>query len=108
VVFIASPQGGVHPAVGGHKHPGYENGDERRGEPALRKGQVGIWQKRFWEHLIRDERDYRNHMEYCWGNPVKHGFVERVVDWPFSSIHREIARGTVSPEWGGLGQKCTA
>ena len=76
--------------------------------PALRKGQVGIWQKRFWEHLIRDERDYRNHVEYCWGNPVKHGFVECAVDWPYSSIHREIARGTVSVEWAGLGRKCTA
>jgi putative transposase len=67
--------------------------------PARRKGQVGIWQKRFWEHMIRDERDYRNHVEYCWDNPVKHGFVERAVDWPFSSIHREITRGLLSSEW---------
>ena len=65
------------------------------------KREKGIWQRRFWEHLIRDERDYRNHVEYCWGNPVKHGFVKRAVDWPYSSIHRETARGMVSPEWGG-------
>ncbi|WP_457646876.1 REP-associated tyrosine transposase [Profundibacter sp.] len=70
------------------------------------KREKGIWQRRFWEHLIRDERDYRNHVEYCWGNPVKHGFVERAVDWPFSSIHREIKHGVVPPEWvGGLETK---
>ncbi len=71
-----------------------------------RKGDAGIWQRRYWEHCIRDERDYRNHLEYCWGNPVKHGFVERAVDWPFSSLHREIARGAISPEWRGMGVKC--
>ena len=76
--------------------------------PGLRKGQVGIWQKRFWEHCIRDERDYRNHVEYCWGNPVKHGLVERAADWPHSSIHHEIARGLVAPEWSGFGHKRTA
>lgn len=71
--------------------------------PGLRvdKGEVGIWQRRFWEHAIRDERDYRAHVEYCWGNPVKHGFAERAVDWPYSSIHRNIRLGRVDPEWAG-------
>lgn len=65
----------------------------------VKKREKGVWQRRFWEHMIRDECDYHNHMEYCWGNPVKHGFVERSTDWPFSSIHREIARGMIPPEW---------
>lgn len=57
--------------------------------PALRKGQVGIWQKRFWEHHIRDETDYENHINYCWHNPVKHGLVEHPKAWPYSSYHRD-------------------
>ena len=63
--------------------------------PGLRadKGEVGLWQRRFWEHHIRDERDYEAHLRYCWGNPVKHGLVERAVDWPYSSIHRDIRLG---------------
>ena len=71
--------------------------------PGLRvgKGEVGIWQRRFWEHAVRDKRDYRAHVEYCWGNPVKHGFVQRAVDWPYSSIHRDIRLGRVAPEWAG-------
>lgn len=71
--------------------------------PDLRvdKGEVGIWQRRFWEHHIRDERDYENHVRYCWGNPVKHGYVERAVDWEWSSIHRDIRAGRVEAEWCG-------
>lgn len=67
----------------------------------LDKGEVGIWQRRFWEHHIRDERDYRTHVRYCWQNPVKHGYVERAVDWPYSSIHRDIRAGRVEAEWCG-------
>jgi putative transposase len=71
--------------------------------PALRrKGEVGLWQPRFWEHHIRDEQDYAAHVRYCRINPVKHGLVERAVDWPYSSIHRGIARGIVEPEWAGV------
>jgi putative transposase len=56
--------------------------------PALqRKGEVGLWQPRFWEHHIRDETDYWNHVRYCWLNPVKHGFVDLPEDWPYSSVH---------------------
>ncbi|MEO0914950.1 MAG: transposase [Pseudomonadota bacterium] len=64
-----------------------------------RKGEAGLWQRRFWEHLIRDEADWRAHVAYCWANPVKHGFVARPTDWPYSSIHRDIRRGIVPPEW---------
>lgn len=56
--------------------------------PALRrKGEVGLWQARFWEHHIRDEADYWAHVRYCWMNPVKHGYVARPEEWPFSSVH---------------------
>ncbi|MBY0266428.1 MAG: transposase [Burkholderiales bacterium] len=61
----------------------------------------GIWQRRFWEHTIRDERDYAAHMDYIHFNPVKHGWVERVVDWPYSSFHRLVRAGVYSLDWGG-------
>lgn len=51
------------------------------------KGESGIWQRRFWEHHIRDETDYHMHLRYCWMNPVKHGLVERPEDWEYSSVH---------------------
>jgi putative transposase len=67
------------------------------------KGERGIWQRRFWEHVIRDSDDYRRHVDYIHFNPVKHGFVERPGDWKFSSIHRYI-RGNVLPvDWACCG-----
>lgn len=59
--------------------------------PGLRvsKGEQPIWQRRFWEHHIRDEADLAAHVRYCWVNPVKHGFVDRPEDWPYSSVHRD-------------------
>lgn len=54
------------------------------------RGARGIWQNRYWEHCIRDERDHRHHVDYCWFNPVKHGLVKNVEDWPFSSFHRDM------------------
>ena len=54
------------------------------------RGERGIWQRRSWEHLIRDERDLRTHIDYCWFNPVKHGHVAKVEDWPFSTFHRDL------------------
>jgi hypothetical protein len=57
--------------------------------------------RRFWEHLIRDDEDYRRHVEYCYINPVKHGLVTRVRDWPFSSFHRDVAAGLFPQDWAG-------
>jgi putative transposase len=75
------------------------------GEPrsAVReaRGERGVWQHRFWEHLIRDEEDYRRHVEYCYINPMKHGLVGRVCDWPFSSFHRDVRAGIFPPDWAG-------
>jgi putative transposase len=67
---------------------GWENGGVN---PALRrKGEVGLWQPRFWEHHIRDEDDYLAHVRYCWINPVKHGLVARPDAWPYSSVHGDV------------------
>jgi putative transposase len=65
------------------------------------KGERGIWQRRFWEHLIRNEADYARHVEYCYINPVKHGLVTRVRDWPHSSFHRDVRAGIVPEDWAG-------
>jgi putative transposase len=65
------------------------------------RGERGIWQRRFWEHLIRDEADYARHVEYCYINPVKHGLVTKVSDWPHSSFHRDVRAGIVPKDWAG-------
>jgi putative transposase len=57
------------------------------------KGELGVWQRRYWEHTVRDERDLAAHVDYVHFNPVKHGYVARAADWPFSSYHRHVARG---------------
>ena len=61
----------------------------------------GIWQRRFYEHQIRDEEDFQRHMDYLHYNPVKHGLVQRVVDWPYSSFHRLVQQGIYPANWGG-------
>ena len=60
----------------------------------------GIWQRRFWEHQVRDEEDFARHVDYIHFNPVKHGHARQVRDWPFSSFHRWVARGDLAKEWG--------
>jgi putative transposase len=65
------------------------------------KGERGIWQRRFWEHTIRDDRDYAAHMDYLHYNPVKHGHVACVADWPYSSFHRCVEAGIYPRDWGG-------
>ncbi|WP_137889144.1 transposase [Pseudomonas sp. 2FE] len=60
----------------------------------------GLWQRRFWEHCIRDEQDYRRHMDYLHWNPVKHGLVARAADWPWSSFHRLVREGVYPADWG--------
>lgn len=64
----------------------------------------GIWQRRFWEHTVRDDRDYAAHMDYIHFNPVKHGWVKRVADWPYSSFHRLVQAGVYAMDWGGGGE----
>jgi len=59
-----------------------------------------LWQHRYWEHLIRDERDYRRHVDYIHWNPVKHGYVPRARDWLYSTFQRHVTEGIYSPDWG--------
>ena len=61
----------------------------------------GLWQRRYWEHLIRDEDDLRRHVDYVHLNPVKHGHAPRACDWPYSSFPRWVARGVYAWEWMG-------
>ena len=65
------------------------------------KGERGIWQRRYWEHLIRNEEDYQRHIDYIHYNPVKHGYVKRAVDWKYSTIHDYIKKDIISSGWGG-------
>jgi putative transposase len=74
---------------------------ERRSSSRIKRGERGIWQRRFWEHRICDESDYARHIDYIHWNPVKHGYVSRVIDWPYSSFHRYLEKGIYSPDWCG-------
>ena len=74
---------------------------ERRSDVRVARGERGIWQRRFWEHVIRDEADYAAHMDYVHINPLKHGHVARVADWPYSSFHRLVEAGVYAPDWAG-------
>ncbi|NMM26325.1 MAG: transposase [Glaciimonas sp.] len=66
------------------------------------KKQCGtLWQHRFWEHWIRNDADYAAHMDYLHFNPVKHGLVDSVSDWPWSSFHRHVAHQVYAADWGG-------
>ena len=67
----------------------------------LRRGERGIWQRRYWEHLIRDEADFNAHMDYVHINPFKHGLVAQVADWPYSTFHSLVAAGVYPADWAG-------
>ncbi|UYV37735.1 hypothetical protein N4R57_01035 [Rhodobacteraceae bacterium D3-12] len=62
----------------------------RRSASKIAKGETGIWQRRFWEHHLRSERDVAAAVRYCWDNPVKHGLVETPEAWRYSSVHRDV------------------
>jgi putative transposase len=74
---------------------------ERVSASRRRTGERGLWQRRYWEHRIRDERDLRNHIDYIHFNPVKHGLSARVADWPYSSFHRFVRQGRLPADWAG-------
>lgn len=68
---------------------GARGGRDRVGAGPDLRSEAAIWQKRFWEHHIRDDRDFAEHVRYCWINPVKHGLVGHPREWPYSSWHRD-------------------
>jgi putative transposase len=73
---------------------------ERVSRSRKMRGERGLWQRRFWEHLIRDETDFRRHVDYIHWNPVKHCWVKCVKDWPHSSFHSYVRRGIYPMNWG--------
>jgi putative transposase len=72
---------------------------ERRSQRRLAKSERGLWQRRYWEHLIRDDDDLQTHIDYIHFNPVKHGHVARVANWPYSSFHGYVRRGVLPEDW---------
>lgn len=73
--------------------------NERRSPQRMARRERGIWQRRYWEHLIRDETDLRHHVDYVHINPVKHGHAARAADWPYSSFRRWVAAGVYPLDW---------
>jgi putative transposase len=76
-----------------------------RTQSKITKRDKGIWQRRYWEHVMRDEVDLQRHIDYIHYNPVKHGLVSRVCDWPHSSFHRYVKQGILPLDWGGDANK---
>ncbi|VAX11404.1 Transposase and inactivated derivatives [hydrothermal vent metagenome] len=73
--------------------------NEPRSKSRKLKRERGIWQRRYWEHQIKDETDYNHHVDYIHINPVKHGYVAQASMWDYSSIHRYIEMGMVDESW---------
>ncbi|TPQ29774.1 transposase [Bradyrhizobium guangdongense] len=70
--------------------------------PRRSNGELALWQRRYWEHTVRDENDYARHVDYIHFNPVKHGHVRQVSDWPYSSFHRYVRAGLLPDDWAGV------
>src|SRR5690606_28703740 len=79
----------------------YMPADEILSSARQKRGERGIWQRRFWEHTIKSEEDYRHHIDYVHINPLKHCLVNSVKDWPYSSFHRYVENGIYPIDWGG-------
>jgi putative transposase len=77
---------------------------ERISQSRGNKGERGIWQRRYWEHTLRDELDFARHADYIHFNPVKHGHVKPVGEWPYSSFQRFVELGSYAADWGGGGE----
>ena len=73
--------------------------EQPRSTPRLRERRRGVWQRRFWEHTIRDEADLESHFDYIHYNPVKHALVQRPRNWPWSSFHRWVEAGHYAVDW---------
>jgi putative transposase len=73
----------------------------QRSSSKIAKREKGIWQRRYWEHAVRNDADLQRHVDYIHFNPVKHGYVTKVSEWPHSSFGRFVARGLLPPDWGG-------
>jgi putative transposase len=79
----------------------FSRGLEKSGIPVEKRqdGSSLVWQRRYWEHTIRDNDDLNRHIDYIHINPVKHGWVKHVADWPYSSFHRYVRQGLLPLDW---------
>jgi len=73
--------------------------EQPQSDSRRRHRRLGVWQRRFWEHLIRDQDDFNEHLDYVHYNPVKHGLVRCPHAWPYSSFHRCVKEGLYEPNW---------
>ena len=81
----------------------YLNRPEWLNTSKIKHQEATLWQRRFWEHQICGDSDYQTHMDYCHFNPVKHGLVKRVQDWPYSSFHKYVILSQYPLDWAGQG-----
>ncbi len=72
----------------------------RAGQKINHRGEYNIWQRRFWEHSVRNENDWRRHMDYIHYNPVKHGLAQSPAQWPYSSFKTAVGKGWYPYNWG--------
>jgi REP-associated tyrosine transposase len=72
----------------------------RLSQSRQRRREAPLWQRRFWEHQIRDETDFERHVDYIHWNPVKHELVTQAAAWPYSTFHRYVRDGAYTPDWG--------
>lgn len=68
----------------------------------VKDGTYQLWQRRFWEHTIRHDGDLHRHINYIHINPVKHGLVKQVKEWPYSSFHYYCQQGLLDENWGDV------
>ncbi len=101
MIRITKPVGGLIKAGFSRALPS----GERRSASRIKRGEWGIWQRRYWEHVIRDEDDFERHVDYIHCNPVKHGWVQRVKDWRYSSFHTYVRHGIYPENWAGQPEK---
>jgi putative transposase len=80
--------------------------EDKRNASRVKRNEAAIWQRRFWEHTLHDEADLQRHVDYIHYNPVKHGLVKNVADWPWSSFSRYVRLGFYESSWGqGIGEQ---
>ena len=84
-----------------HCHDAYKR---KQSLSRLRKSEQAVWQRRFWEHQIRDELDCARHADYIHYNPVSHELVDAPCDWTYSSFHRYVEQGIYLKDWGSTGR----
>lgn len=83
--------------------PQYHLSHDKLNASKIKRNEKGVWQRRFYEHEIRNEQDLKNHLDYLHYNPVKHGLVDNVGDWQYSSFHRLVGEGYYPADWGSGG-----